>query len=231
MRRVPDVADCWFDAGAMQLAQWHYPFENQDMFEQARQADFISEGVDQTRGWFYTLHALATLLFDRPAYKNVIALGILEGADGRRMSKLRGTAVNPFELLDRYGADAVRWYMFASAPPYNSRVFLPEHVGEMPFPAINSMFDALYPPGLQWYWRADFLNELGDAAIARHVEHGSRLPTMHSTVHLYPVNGVASRVREEPEEAPARERHVRILGAARNGSARGRVKQAGGLAG
>ncbi len=131
MRRVPDVADVWFDTGAMPVAQWHYPFENQAMFEQAQQADFISEGMDQTRGWFYTLHALATLLFDRPAFKNVIALGILQGADGRRMSKSRGTAVDPFGLLDMYGADALRWYMYASAPPYNSRVFLPEHVGGM----------------------------------------------------------------------------------------------------
>ena len=131
MRRVPDVADVWFDTGAMPLAQWHYPFENQAIFQQAQQADFISEGMDQTRGWFYTLHALATLLFDRPAFKNVIALGILEGADGRRMSKTRGTAVDPFGLVDTYGADAVRWYMYASAPPYNSRVFLPAHVGAM----------------------------------------------------------------------------------------------------
>jgi isoleucyl-tRNA synthetase len=131
MRRVPDVADVWFDSGAMPLAQWHYPFENRDMFEVAGQADFISEGLDQTRGWFYTLHALATLLFDRPAFKNVICLGILLGADGRRMSKSRGTAVDPFALVDQYGADAARWYMFASAPPYNSRRFVPEHVGEM----------------------------------------------------------------------------------------------------
>jgi isoleucyl-tRNA synthetase len=131
MRRVPDVADCWFDAGAMPVAQWHYPFENQEQFALAPQADFVSEGMDQTRGWFYTSHALATLLFDRPAFKNAIALGILAGADGRRMSKSRGTAAEPLELLDQYGADAVRWYMFASAPPYNSRVFLPEHVGDL----------------------------------------------------------------------------------------------------
>ncbi|MBN8638719.1 MAG: isoleucine--tRNA ligase, partial [Anaerolineae bacterium] len=130
MRRIPDVADCWFDSGAMPVAQWHYPFENQELFAQAGQANYISEAIDQTRGWFYTLHALSTLLFDRPAFQHVIALGILAGADGRRMSKSRGTAVDPSGLLETYGADAVRWYMYASAPPYNSRVFLPEHVGE-----------------------------------------------------------------------------------------------------
>src|ERR687886_711661 len=95
MRRVPDVADAWFDSGAMPIAQWHYPFENRERFEVAQQADFISEAIDQTRGWFYTLHALATLLFDRPAYRNVICLGIINAADGRRMSKSRGTAVDP----------------------------------------------------------------------------------------------------------------------------------------
>jgi isoleucyl-tRNA synthetase len=131
MTRVPDVADAWFDSGAMPIAQWHYPFENQDRFEVAKQADFISEGIDQTRGWFYTLHALATLLFDRPAYRNVICLGIINAADGRRMSKSRGTAVDPFSVIERYGADAFRWWMFAAAPPYNSRRFLEEQVGEM----------------------------------------------------------------------------------------------------
>jgi isoleucyl-tRNA synthetase len=131
MRRVSDVADCWFDAGAMQVAQWHYPFENRELFEQAKQADFVAEGIDQTRGWFYTSHALATLLFDRPAFKHALGLGILAGADGRRMSKSRGTAVDPLGLFEQFGADAVRWYMFASAPPYNNRVFLPEHVGDL----------------------------------------------------------------------------------------------------
>ncbi|MEO7909471.1 MAG: isoleucine--tRNA ligase, partial [Roseiflexaceae bacterium] len=131
MRRIPDVADAWFDSGAMPVAQWHYPFENQELFEKAGQADYISEAIDQTRGWFYTLHAVSTLLFDRPAFKNVICLGHLLDAKGEKMSKSRGNITNPFELIDQFGADAVRWYMFASAPPYNPRRFGPEQVGEM----------------------------------------------------------------------------------------------------
>jgi len=131
MRRIPDVADAWFDSGSMPVAQWHYPFENQKLFEVAGQADYISEAIDQTRGWFYTLHAVSTLLFDRPAFKNVICLGHILDAKGEKMSKSRGNIVNPFELVDQFGADAVRWYMYASAPPYNPRRFGPEQVGEM----------------------------------------------------------------------------------------------------
>jgi isoleucyl-tRNA synthetase len=131
MRRVPDVADCWFDSGAMPVAQWHYPFENKEIFEQAAQADYISEAIDQTRGWFYTLHAVSTLLFDRPAYKNVICLGHILDAKGEKMSKSRGNVVDPWVLLDNYGADATRWFMCASAPPYNSRNFSLENVAEL----------------------------------------------------------------------------------------------------
>ncbi|GHO46286.1 isoleucine--tRNA ligase [Ktedonospora formicarum] len=129
--RVPDVADCWFDSGSMPVAQWHYPFENQDIFEQAGQADYISEAIDQTRGWFYTLHAISTLLFDRPAYKNVICLGHILDAKGEKMSKSRGNVVNPWELLEAYGADSARWFMCASAPPYNARNFSFDYVSEM----------------------------------------------------------------------------------------------------
>jgi isoleucyl-tRNA synthetase len=131
MRRIPDVADAWFDSGSMPVAQWHYPFENKDIFEIAGQADFISEAIDQTRGWFYTLHAVATLLFDRPAFQNVICLGHILDSKGEKMSKSRGNVVDPFELIEQFGADAVRWYMFASAPPYNPRRFGPEQVSEM----------------------------------------------------------------------------------------------------
>ncbi|GHO69960.1 isoleucine--tRNA ligase [Ktedonobacter sp. SOSP1-52] len=129
--RVPDVADCWFDSGSMPVAQWHYPFENEEIFAQAGQADYISEAIDQTRGWFYTLHAISTLLFDRPAYKNVICLGHILDARGEKMSKSRGNVVNPWELLESYGADSTRWFMCASAPPYNSRNFSFELVNEM----------------------------------------------------------------------------------------------------
>ena len=131
MKRIPDVADCWFDSGSMQVAQWHYPFENQELFKIAGQADYISEAIDQTRGWFYTLHAVGTLLFDRPAFKNVICLGHILDINGVKMSKSRGNVVDPFYLLDTYGADATRWYMYASAPPYNARRFSPDQVGDV----------------------------------------------------------------------------------------------------
>jgi isoleucyl-tRNA synthetase len=131
LRRIPDVADCWFDSGAMPVAQWHYPFENQELFAVAGQADYISEAIDQTRGWFYTLHALSTLLFDRPAFRHVICLGHILDIRGDKMSKSRGNVVDPWDLLDTYGADATRWYMYASAPPYNPRRFAPAHVGEV----------------------------------------------------------------------------------------------------
>ena len=130
-RRIPDVADCWFDSGSMQVAQWHYPFENQELFKVAGQADYISEAIDQTRGWFYTLHAVGTLLFDRPAYRNVICLGHILDINGVKMSKSRGNVVDPWVLLDGYGADATRWYMYASAPPYNARRFAPDQVGDV----------------------------------------------------------------------------------------------------
>ena len=130
-RRIPDVADCWFNSGAMPIAQWHYPFENREMLAVARQADFISEAIDQTRGWFYTLHALSTLLFDRPAYKNVICLGLMLDAKGEKMSKSRGNVADPFLLVDTCGADSARWFMYASAPPYNPRSYSLEYVGEM----------------------------------------------------------------------------------------------------
>jgi isoleucyl-tRNA synthetase len=130
-RRVPDVADCWFDSGAMPVAQWHYPFESRELFAVAGQADYISEAIDQTRGWFYTLHALATLLFDRPAYQNVICLGHILDIKGEKMSKSRGNVVDPWQLLDSYGADATRWYMYASAPPYNPRRFAPDNVADV----------------------------------------------------------------------------------------------------
>ena len=132
MRRITDVADCWFDSGAMPVAQWHYPFENKELFEKiAGQADYISEAIDQTRGWFYTLHAVSTLLFDRPAFENVICLGHILDGKGEKMSKSKGNIVNPWDVINEFGTDAVRWYMFASAPPYNPRRFSRELVGDM----------------------------------------------------------------------------------------------------
>jgi isoleucyl-tRNA synthetase len=109
MKRVPQVIDCWYDSGAMPFALWHYPLDNKDVFVRHCPADFISEAVDQTRGWFYSLLAISTLLFDEPAYKNVIVLGHVQDENGQKMSKSKGNAVDPFEALETYGADAIRW--------------------------------------------------------------------------------------------------------------------------
>ncbi len=122
-RRVPDLLDVWFDSGAMPFAQWHYPFENEEKFARNFPADFIAEGVDQTRGWFYTLHAIAALVMDSVAYKNVVVNGLVLDADGEKMSKSKGNAVEPFEVIERYGADAVRWYMMSNTPPWEDLKF------------------------------------------------------------------------------------------------------------
>jgi isoleucyl-tRNA synthetase len=131
MMRQTEVIDCWFDSGAMPFAQWHYPFENQDTFKQNFPADYISEAVDQTRGWFYSLHAISTLLFERPCFKNVICLGHILDAEGEKMSKAKGNVVDPWSVLDKYGADALRWYLFTAAPAGNVRRFSSEAVAEV----------------------------------------------------------------------------------------------------
>ena len=118
MKRVPEVIDCWFDSGAMPFAQHHYPFENKELFESQFPADFISEAVDQTRGWFYSLMAESTLLFDKAPYKNVIVLGHVQDENGQKMSKSKGNAVDPFEALGQYGADAIRWYFYTNSAPW-----------------------------------------------------------------------------------------------------------------
>ena len=118
MKRVPEVIDCWFDSGAMPFAQWHYPFENKEIFDDNFPADFISEAVDQTRGWFYSLMAISTLLFDKAPYKNVIVLGHVLDKDGNKMSKSKGNAVDPMEALNKYGADAIRWYFYSNSAPW-----------------------------------------------------------------------------------------------------------------
>ncbi len=123
MRRVPDLIDVWFDSGAMPFAQWHYPFENEEKFQENFPADFIAEGVDQTRGWFYTLHAIATLVMDSVAYKNVVVNGLVLDENGEKMSKSKGNAVDPFVILPEYGADVVRWYMMSNAPPWENLRF------------------------------------------------------------------------------------------------------------
>ena len=118
MKRVPEVIDCWFDSGACPYAELHYPFENQDKFKEQFPAQFISEAVDQTRGWFYSLHAEATLLFNSPAFKNVIVLGLVQDENGQKMSKSKGNAVDPMEALNKYGADAIRWYFYTNSAPW-----------------------------------------------------------------------------------------------------------------
>ena len=118
MKRVPEVIDCWFDSGSMPFAQHHYPFENKDIFEQQFPAKFISEAVDQTRGWFYSLLAISTLLFNKAPYENVIVLGHVQDADGQKMSKSKGNAVDPMEALNKHGADAIRWYFYENSAPW-----------------------------------------------------------------------------------------------------------------
>ncbi len=132
MQRVPEVIDCWFDSGAMPLAQLHYPFENRELFEAGwGQADYICEAIDQTRGWFYSLHAISTLLFDRPCFRNVIAPEFILSAVGAEMHKSKGTAVNPADIFDKYGADILRWYYLTSTPLGNVRHFSEDSLKEM----------------------------------------------------------------------------------------------------
>lgn len=131
MKRTPEVIDCWFDSGSMPFAQYHYPFENKDLFEETFPADFISEAVDQTRGWFYTLLAISTILFDRAPFKNCIVLGHVNDKDGIKMSKHKGNVVDPWSVLDKQGADAVRWYFYTNSAPWIPSRFGAEAVSEV----------------------------------------------------------------------------------------------------
>lgn len=130
MTRVEDVIDCWYDSGAMPFAQWHYPFENKEIFEANFPANFISEAVDQTRGWFYTLMAISTLIFDKSPYENVIVLGHVQDKDGQKMSKHKGNVVDPWTVLDGQGADAARWYFYSASAPWLPSRFGPDNVSE-----------------------------------------------------------------------------------------------------
>ncbi|MDE5782720.1 MAG: class I tRNA ligase family protein, partial [Prevotella sp.] len=142
MKRESDLVDVWFDSGSMPYAQVHYPFENRELIEQnkAFPADFINEGVDQTRGWFFTLHAIATMIFDSVAFKNVISTGLVLDAKGNKMSKHVGNVVNPFEMIDKYGSDAVRFYMMTNSEPWDNLKFDPEGVAEV----SRKFFGTLY---------------------------------------------------------------------------------------
>ena len=130
MKRVPEVIDCWFDSGSMPFAQYHYPFENKELFEKQFPADFISEAVDQTRGWFYSLMAISTLLFNKAPFKNVIVMGHVQDENGQKMSKSKGNAVDPFEALQTYGADAIRWYFYTAGAPWLPKRFSGKTVQE-----------------------------------------------------------------------------------------------------
>jgi len=130
MKRVSEVIDCWFDSGSMPFAQWHYPFENKEIFDTHFPADFISEAIDQTRGWFYTLMAISTLLFDKAPFKNVLVMGLVQDKDGKKMSKHLGNGITPREALDVYGADAVRWYFYVNSAPWLPSRFYDKAVGE-----------------------------------------------------------------------------------------------------
>ena len=131
MHRVPELIDVWFDSGSMPYAQWHYPFENQEMFKQQYPADYICEAVDQTRGWFYSLHAISTMLFEQETFKNVMCLGLILDGDGQKMSKTRGNVVDPWVVLNQHGADAFRWYLYTASPPGQERRFSSDLVGEV----------------------------------------------------------------------------------------------------
>ncbi|MCC5942904.1 MAG: isoleucine--tRNA ligase [Balneolaceae bacterium] len=149
MRRIPDLLDVWFDSGAMPWAQWHYPFENKKKFKQNYPADFIAEGVDQTRGWFYTLHALGTMLFDKPAYLNVVSNGLVLDGKGEKMSKSKGNTVDPNEVIQKFGADTVRWYMMSNSSPWENLKFSEEGLSEVQRKFFNTIintysFFALY---------------------------------------------------------------------------------------
>lgn len=140
MRRESDLIDVWFDSGAMPYAQWHFPFENKAIFDQSFPADFIAEGVDQTRGWFYTLHAIATMLMDNIAYKNVVSNGLVLDKNGNKMSKSKGNTVDPFKTIEQYGADVTRWYMISNSQPWDNLKFDEEGLAE----TGRKLFGTLY---------------------------------------------------------------------------------------
>ena len=184
---MPEVIDAWFDSGAMPFAQFHYPFENEELFEQRFPADFICEALDQTRGWFYSLLAVSTLLFGAASYKNVLCLGLILDPDGQKMSKSRGNVVAPWDVIDRHGADAFRWYYFTSQQPWSGYRFSLETVGESvrkflltlwntySFYVLYANVDGLRPRGARRRARGPAGSRpLGPVAPAGHDRGGAR---------------------------------------------------------
>lgn len=160
MKREADLIDVWFDSGSMPYAQWHYPFENKDIFKESYPADFIAEGVDQTRGWFYTLHAIAGMVFDSVAYKNVVSNGLVLDKNGQKMSKRLGNAVDPFKTINQYGTDPVRWYMISNAQPWDNLKFDLEGVAEVQRKFFGTLYNtysffALYANIDGWEWKGE----------------------------------------------------------------------------
>jgi isoleucyl-tRNA synthetase len=163
MFRIPDLVDVWFDSGAMPYAQWHYPFENKEKFKKSFPADFIAEGVDQTRGWFYTLHALAVMLFDSVAYKTVVSNGLVLDKNGNKMSKRVGNVVDPFKTIDQFGADATRWYLITNASPWDSMKFDPEGIREVQRKFFGTLYNtyqffALYANVDRFVFTEDYIS-------------------------------------------------------------------------
>lgn len=203
MERTPEVLDCWFDSGAMPYAQFHYPFENVDLFKEHFPADFISEGIDQTRGWFYSLLVLSTLLFDKPAYKSCVSLGLILDKEGQKMSKSRGNTVDPFDHLNREGADALRWYLLTASAPWLPTRFDPAGVVE----AQNKFLDTLVNVYNFFAMYAN-VDRFAPGDERAPVEERSLLDrwllsTLHSTVHTvnenleqYELSRAARRIAE-----------------------------------
>jgi isoleucyl-tRNA synthetase len=185
MRRIPELVDVWFDSGAMPFAQWHYPFENQDTFKHAFPADFISEAVDQTRGWFYTLHAISSFLFKQPCFKNVICSDLVLDKNGQKMSKTRGNTVDPFQVIGKYGADSVRWFLIANSPTWKPKLFDVESIAEVQRKFFGTLLNTYAFFAL--YANVDGFNHSEpDAPLAERPEIDRWiLSVLHTTIHEY----------------------------------------------
>lgn len=188
MKRVPDLVDVWFDSGAMPYAQWHYPFENKEVFEKAFPASFIAEGVDQTRGWFYTLHAIGVMLFDSVAYQTCVANGLVLDKNGNKMSKRLGNVVDPFETIEKFGADATRWYLITNASPWDSLKFDIEGIREVQRKFFGTLYNtyqffALYANVDGFSFKEDYIPVEERPEIDRWIL--SSLNSMIRTVNQY----------------------------------------------